>query len=63
MSPKEVTLVITDKSSVKDEGEKLFRLTKRFLKNTLCALGSGMALIYDELYIELNDVKGQTFAQ
>ena len=27
----------------------------------LCALGSGRALIYDELYIELNDVKGQTF--
>ena len=27
-----------------------------------CALGSVRALIYDELYIELNDVKGQTFA-
>ena len=30
--PKEVTLVITGKSSVKDEGEKLFGLTKSFLK-------------------------------
>ena len=28
----------------------------------LCVLGSGMALIYDELYIELNEVKEQTFA-
>ena len=26
----------------------------------LCALGSSRALIYDELYIELNDVKWQT---
>ena len=31
-SPKEATLVITGKSSVKDEGEKLFGLTKSFLK-------------------------------
>ena len=31
-SPKEATLVITGKSSVNDEGEKLFRLTKSFLK-------------------------------
>ena len=29
----------------------------------LCALGSGTALIFDELYIELYDVKGQTFAR
>ena len=29
----------------------------------LCALGSGRALIYDELYIELNRVKEQTFAR
>ena len=29
----------------------------------LCALGSGTALIYDELYIDLDDVKEQTFAQ
>ena len=29
----------------------------------LCAIGSDRALIYDELYIELNDVKGQTFAR
>ena len=29
----------------------------------LCALGSSRALIYDELYIELNDVKWQTFAR
>ena len=29
----------------------------------LCALGSGRALIYDELYVELNDVKWQTFAR
>ena len=28
----------------------------------LCALGSGKAFIYDESYIELNDVKEQTFA-
>ena len=28
----------------------------------LCALGYGTALIYDDLYIELNDIKGQTFA-
>ena len=28
----------------------------------LCALGSGRALIYDDLHIELNDVKWQTFA-
>ena len=27
------------------------------------ALHSGMALIYDELYIKLNDVKWQTFAR
>ena len=27
----------------------------------LCPLGSGRALIYDELYIELNDVKGANF--
>ena len=31
-SPKKATLVITGKSSVKDEGQKLFRLTKRLLK-------------------------------
>ena len=31
-SPKEVTLVITGKSSVKAEGEKLFGVTKSFLK-------------------------------
>ena len=31
-SPKEATLVITGKSSVKDEGEKLFGLTKSSLK-------------------------------
>ena len=31
-SPKEATLVITGKSSVKDDGEKLFGLTKSFLK-------------------------------
>ena len=31
-SPKEATLVITGQSSVKDEGEKLFELTKSFLK-------------------------------
>ena len=29
----------------------------------LCALGSSTALIYDELYIEINDVKEQTFAR
>ena len=29
----------------------------------LYALGSGRALIYDELYIELTDVKGQALAQ
>ena len=29
----------------------------------LCVLGSGRALIYDDLYIELNDVKGRTFAR
>ena len=27
----------------------------------LCPVGSGRALIYDELYIELNDVKGANF--
>ena len=31
-SPKDLTLVITGKSSDKDEGEKLFGLAKRFLK-------------------------------
>ena len=31
-SPKEATLVITGKSSVKDEGKKLFGLTESFLK-------------------------------
>ena len=31
-SPKEATLVITGKSSVKNDGEKLFELTKSFLK-------------------------------
>ena len=34
-SPKEATLVITGTSSVKDEGEKLFELTKSFLKKDL----------------------------
>ena len=29
----------------------------------LCALAFGTALIYDELYIELNDVKEKTFAR
>ena len=29
----------------------------------LCALDSGKELTYDESYIELNDVKEQTFAR
>ena len=32
------------------------------LQSCLCALGPGRALAHDELCIELNDVKGHTFA-